>query len=307
MFLIRKFEEENIKLYKKEKIGGFCHLYIGQEACIVGAVSALSQFDKYITSYRDHAHPLGLGTPLKYIMSELFAKLVGLSKGKGGSMHIFDKNKNFFGGHGIVGSQIPIGTGIAFSEKYSKNKNLCIIFLGDGAVRQGAFHESFNLAMLYKLPIIFIIENNQYAMGTSLKMSSNVTDLYKLGLSYNMSSEVIDGMSVEKVYNSIYKAAYKIRNGNYPYLIECKTYRYKGHSMADFIKYRNKKEFIDYKKKDPIEQIKNTILKNNFFTKKKIDLISNKIEKEVFKSIKFSENSLFSSFKNIYNNVYSFF
>lgn len=305
MLLMREFEEKTNQLYYEQKIGGFCHLYTGQEACITGVITALNKFDKYITSYRDHVHPIALGTSPKYIMAELFAKNTGISKGKGGSMHIFNKSKNFFGGHAIVGSQIPIGVGISFAEKYKKTKNLCITFFGDGAVRQGSFHESFNLAMLYKLPIIFLIENNEYAMGTSVKMSSNVINLYKLGASYNMSSEVINGMSVEKVHNSVYNAAFKIKNNNCPHLIECKTYRYKGHSMSDSAKYRSKEELEKYKKIDPIEIIKNTILKNNFSTKKKLNLILIKIKKIIYESMKFAENSSFPSYKNIYNNIYN--
>ena len=303
MLLIREFEEKVGQLYAEQKIDGFCHLYTGQEACIVGAITALSRFDKYITSYRDHGHPIALGSSLKYIMAELFSKITGLSRGKGGSMHIFDRKRNFFGGHGIVGSQISIGTGIAFAEKYKKTKNLCITFLGDGATKQGSFHESFNLAMLYKLPVIFLIENNGYAMNTPVGMSSNVLDLYKLGSSYNMKSECVDGMSVEKVHNAIYNAAFNVRNNGSPYLIECKTYRYKGHSMFDSTK-NNKKELKKYKKIDPIEMIKKTIIKNNFSINKDLDLIMLKVKKIITDSVNFSEKSSFSNLKDIYNNIY---
>ncbi|MDH5599276.1 MAG: thiamine pyrophosphate-dependent enzyme, partial [Cyclobacteriaceae bacterium] len=207
MLLMRRFEEKSGQLYGMQKIKGFCHLYIGQEACAAGAISALEKGDKYITAYRDHAHPLGLGSDPKKIMAELFAKETGISRGKGGSMHLFDKEHNFFGGHGIVGGQIPLGTGIAFAEKYNKTGKVCICYMGDGAVRQGAFHEALNLAMSWKLPIIFVIENNGYAMGTSVERTSNVTELYTLGESYDMPSFPVDGMSVEDVHEAVAKAA----------------------------------------------------------------------------------------------------
>ena len=213
MLLMRRFEEKAGQLYGQQKIKGFCHLYIGQEACVAGAVSALEEGDKFITAYRDHAHPIALGTDPKYIMAELYGKETGVSKGKGGSMHMFDKEHNFFGGHGIVGGQVPLGAGIAFAEKYNKTKNLCMTYLGDGAVRQGAFHEALNMAMTMKLPVIFVIENNGYAMGTSVKRTSNVTNLYTLGEAYDMPSEPVDAMSAENVHNAVKKAAERARNG----------------------------------------------------------------------------------------------
>ena len=213
MLLMRRFEEMAGRLYGQQKIRGFCHLYIGQEACVSGCVSALKEGDKYITSYRDHAHPLALGSNPDKIMAELFGKVTGLSKGKGGSMHMFDKEKNFFGGHGIVGNQIPIGAGIAFSEKYNKTGNICLTYLGDGAVRIGGFHEAVNMSMFLKLPVIFIIENNGYAMGTSVDRTSNVTELYKMGLAYDIPSEPVDAMNVIKVHRAISKASNRARSG----------------------------------------------------------------------------------------------
>src|SRR5690606_10247552 len=213
MQLIRRFEEKSGQLYGMQKIKGFCHLYIGQEACVSGAVTALTKDDKWITAYRDHGHPLALGTDPKAVMAELYGKETGISRGKGGSMHLFDKENNFFGGHGIVGGQIPVGAGIAFAEKYKKTKNLCMCYMGDGAVRQGAFHETLNYAMLWKLPVIFVIENNGYAMGTSVQRSSNVTELYRLGESYDIPSEPVDGMSCEAVHIAVAKAAERARNG----------------------------------------------------------------------------------------------
>lgn len=291
MYLMRKFEERAGQLYGQQKIRGFCHLYIGQEACASGAVTALTKDDKWITAYRDHGHPLALGTDPKAVMAELFAKETGISKGKGGSMHIFDKAHNFFGGHGIVGGQIPLGAGIGFAEKYNKTKNLCICYMGDGAVRQGAFHEALNLAMLWKLPVIFVIENNGYAMGTSVKRTSNVTDLYKLGESYDMPSEPVDGMKVEDVHLAVARAAERARKGDGPTLLEFRTYRYKGHSMSDPAKYRSKEEVEEYKQRDPVEVVKKTILDKKMATEKEIEAIEQKVNAQVEESVKFAEES----------------
>lgn len=291
MLLMRRFEERAGQLYGQQKIRGFCHLYIGQEACVAGAVSALTKDDKWITAYRDHAHPLALGTSPNAVMAELFAKETGSSKGKGGSMHIFDKEKNFFGGHGIVGGQIPLGAGIAFAEKYNKTKNLCMCYMGDGAVRQGAFHEALNLAMVWKLPVIFVIENNGYAMGTSVKRTSNVVELYTLGESYDIPSEPVDAMSVEEVHRAVDRAANRARKGEGPSLLEFRTYRYKGHSMSDPAKYRTKEEVADYKKRDPIENVMQTILDQKFATQKELDAIEAKVQAQVEESVKFAEES----------------
>lgn len=305
MLLMRKFEEKAGQLYGQQKIRGFCHLYIGQEACAAGAASALSKGDKWITAYRDHAHPLVLGTDPKAIMAELFAKETGISKGKGGSMHMFDKEHNFFGGHGIVGGQIPLGAGIAFAEKYNKTGKLCICFMGDGAVRQGAFHEAFNLAMLWKLPVIFVIENNGYAMGTSVKRTSNVTDLYTLGESFDMPSEPVDAMSVEAVHEAVARAAERARKGDGPTLLEFRTYRYKGHSMSDPAKYRTKEEVEEYKSKDPVEVVKTTILKSKMATEKEIESIEKKIAGVVAEAVKFAEESSYPDPSEALKDVYA--
>lgn len=291
MLLMRKFEEKSGQLYGQQKIRGFCHLYIGQEACAAGTVSALTEGDKYITAYRDHAHPLALGTDPGKIMAELFGKETGVSKGKGGSMHMFDKEKGFYGGHGIVGGQIPLGVGIAFAEKYKKSKNLCVTYLGDGAARQGAFHESLNLAMTYKLPVIFVIENNGYAMGTSVERSSNVTDLYHLGDAYQMPSKPVDAMNVEDVHEAVTEAAKRARDGMGPTLLEFRTYRYKGHSMSDPAKYRTKEEVEEYKQKDPIEQVRKTILADKIASEAEIKKIDAKVKEVVAESVKFAEES----------------
>ncbi len=304
MQLMRKFEEKSGQLYGQQKIKGFCHLYIGQEACVAGAVSALTEKDSWITAYRDHAHPIALGTDPKKIMAELFGKATGVSKGKGGSMHMFDKDVNFFGGHGIVGGQIPLGTGIAFAEKYKGTKNLCMCYMGDGAVRQGAFHEAFNIAMHFKLPVIYVIENNGYAMGTSVSRTSNVTDLYKMGESYEMPSEGVDAMDVELVHEAVSKASKHVRAGKGPYLLEFRTYRYKGHSMSDPAKYRTKEEVEDYKKKDPVEQVRSTILKNKIASQELLDQIDSKIKVIVADSVKFAEESPFPDASEAFKDIY---
>jgi pyruvate dehydrogenase E1 component alpha subunit len=304
MLLMRRFEEMAGRLYGQQKIRGFCHLYIGQEACISGAVSALREGDKYITSYRDHAHPLALGTNPDKIMAELYGKVTGISKGKGGSMHMFDKEKHFYGGHGIVGNQIPMGAGIAFSEKYNNTENVCLTYLGDGALRIGAFHEAVNISMFLKLPVIFIIENNGYAMGTSVDRTSNVTELYKTGLSYDIPSEPVDAMNVIKVHRAVAKAAFRARNGEGPSLLEFRTYRYKGHSMSDPAKYRSKEELQSYKEKDPIEQVKKMILSKKILKLDELDAIDKNIKDQVKKSVEFSENSDYPSPEEAYNDIY---
>lgn len=304
MLLMRKFEEKAGQLYGQQKIRGFCHLYIGQEACVAGAVSALEKGDNYITAYRDHAHPLALGTSPNAVMAELYGKATGVSKGKGGSMHMFDKENRFFGGHGIVGGQVPLGVGIAFAEMYNKTGKLCICYMGDGAVRQGAFHEALNQAMTMKIPVIFAIENNGYAMGTSVKRTSNVTQLHTLGESYDMPGESVDAMNVEEVHRAVAKAAERARAGEGPTLLEFRTYRYKGHSMSDPAKYRTKEELEAYKAKDPIEQVRQTILKKKFATEEDLEKITNKIKEQVAESVKFAEESPWPDPAEIYNDVY---
>jgi pyruvate dehydrogenase E1 component alpha subunit len=305
MMMMRRFEEKAGQLYGQQKIRGFCHLYIGQEACVAGAVSSLEKDDKWITAYRDHAHPLALGTDPKKIMAELYGKETGISKGKGGSMHMFDKDVNFFGGHGIVGGQIPLGTGLAFAEKYKGTKSLCICYMGDGAVRQGAFHEALNMAMFYKIPVLYVIENNGYAMGTSVSRTSNVTELYKLGDSYDIPSDWVDAMKVEDVHEAVAKASKHIRSGKGPYLLEFRTYRYKGHSMSDPAKYRTKEEVEHYKDKDPIEQIRKTILDNKLATTEELAKIEAKIKQQVSESVDFAEESKYPDPSEALTEVYT--
>ena len=304
MLLQRKFEEKAGQLYGQQKIRGFCHLYIGQEACSSGSVSALTKDDKWITAYRDHGFPLALGTEPKAIMAELYGKATGTTKGKGGSMHIFDKEHNFIGGHGIVGAQIPLGAGIAFAEKYNKTSNLCMCFFGDGAVRQGALHEAFNMAMTWKLPVIFVVENNGYAMGTSVNRTSNVTDLYTIGEGYDMPSEPVDGMDVEAVHDAVSRAAERARRGDGPTFLEFKTYRYRGHSMSDPQKYRTKEEVEEYKKRDPIEMTKDRILTNGIATEEDLAAIDAKIKQIVEESVKFAEESPWPNPSEIFTDMY---
>jgi pyruvate dehydrogenase E1 component alpha subunit len=291
-------------LYGQQKIRGFCHLYIGQEACASGAITALTKDDKWITAYRCHAHPLGLGTDPGAIMAELYGKATGTTKGKGGSMHIFDKERNFLGGHGIVGAQIPMGLGVAFAEKYAGTKNLCIAKMGDGAVRQGAVHEAFNLAMIYKTPVIFVIENNGYAMGTSVARTSNVTELYKIGEAYDMPSFPVDGMNVEAVHEAVAEAAARARRGDGPTLLEFRTYRFKGHSMSDPQKYRSKEEVEEYKQRDPIEQVLATIQENELMTEAEIEAINKKVKTQVDEAVKFAEESPWPDGMDAFKDVY---
>ncbi len=304
MLLMRRFEEKAGQLYGQQKIRGFCHLYIGQEACASGSISALTKDDKWITAYRCHAHPLGLGTDPGAVMAELFGKATGTTKGKGGSMHIFDKERNFAGGHGIVGAQVPMGLGLGFAEKYKGTKNLAICYMGDGAVRQGAVHESLNLAMLYKTPVIFVIENNGYAMGTSVARTSNVTELYQIGEAYDMPSFPVDGMNVEAIHEAVSEAAERARRGDGPTLLEFRTYRYKGHSMSDPQKYRTKEEVEEYKQRDPIEQVLATIRENKILTEEEIDAIIKKVKKQVDDAVKFAEESPLPDGMDAFKDVY---
>lgn len=305
MYLMRKFEEKLSQLYIQRKFGGFLHLYIGQEAVVAGAVSATKPDDNMITAYRCHAHPIGRGTDIKYIMAELYGKTTGLSKGKGGSMHMFDISKRVFGGHGIVGGQIPLGAGLAFAERYKGTKNVTLCSMGDGAVRQGALHEAFNMAMTWKLPVVYIIENNKYAMGTSVERTSNVTELYKIGASYEMPGEPVDGMDVEAVHRAVAKAVKWCRDGKGPYLLEMETYRFKGHSMSDPRKYRTKKEEEAYQDDDPILKVLNTIKKNKYATQKQLDAIHDDVKQQIVDAIKFAEDSPLPEPEAMYEDIYA--
>jgi len=304
MYLMRKFEEKAGQLYIQQKIKGFCHLYIGQEALVAGSVSAMKKGDNLITAYRDHAHALGMGLAPNRLMAELYGKATGSTKGKGGSMHIFDVENRNFGGHAIVGAQIPMGAGIAFAEKYKGTENATLCFMGDGAVRQGSLHETFNMAMTWKLPVIFVIENNNYAMGTSVERTSNVTDLYQLGAAYSMPSFPVDGMRCESVHEAVEEACARARKGDGPTLLEMVTYRYKGHSMSDPASYRTKEELEEYKARDCIDHVLTIIKKNKYATAKELETIQDKIKKEVEASVVFAEESPLPDTDELYKDVY---
>jgi pyruvate dehydrogenase E1 component alpha subunit len=267
-------------------------------------MSAINKEDKLITAYRDHAHALACGIPAREVMAELYGKATGCSKGKGGSMHMFSKEHNFFGGHGIVGGQIPLGAGIAFADMYRGGKQVTVCYMGDGAVRQGALHEAYNMAMLWKLPVVFVVENNSYAMGTSVERTSNVTELYKLGSAYDMPSYQVDGMSVEAVHESMEMACEHARSGKGPVFLEMKTYRYKGHSMSDPAKYRSKDEVEEYKNQDPITKVTNTILANKYATEAELKAIDDKITAIVEGSVKFAEESPWPDDSEVLKDVY---
>ena len=305
MLLMRKFEEKCGQLYIQQKFGGFCHLYIGQEAILSGMMAAIKPTDKVITAYRDHAHPLVMGSDPNRVMAELYGRSTGLSKGKGGSMHMFDKERNLFGGHGIVGAQIPMGAGIAFADKYRGEDHVTVCFFGDGAARQGALYETFNMAMTWKIPCIFVIENNQYAMGTSVERTSNVTDLKTLGASFEMPSESVDGMNPEAVALAFDSAVARGRAGEGPTLLDIQTYRYKGHSMSDPQKYRSKEEVQEYIEKDPIDFVLRKIRDNKWMTEKEIEAMEEEIKAVVLESVEFAENSPLPEKEEIYKDVYS--
>lgn len=305
MTMMRKFEEKTAQMYGLQKIRGFCHLYIGQEAVISGTMSALDKEDKIITAYRDHAHALACGISANEVMAELFGKITGCSKGKGGSMHMFSKEHNFFGGHGIVGGQIPLGAGIAFAEQFKGTNNVCVCFFGDGAARQGALYETFNMAMLWKLPVIFVCENNEYAMGTSVERSTNVIDIFKIGIAFDMPTFQVDGMNCENVHNAVSEAAQRARKGDGPTFLEIKTYRYRGHSMSDPAKYRTKEELEEYKLQDPIEKTRKIILDIKWASESQLTAIEEKIETIVAQSVEFAENSPYPEIEELYKDVYT--
>ncbi|WP_158828838.1 pyruvate dehydrogenase (acetyl-transferring) E1 component subunit alpha [Mucilaginibacter lacusdianchii] len=304
MLLMRRFEEKTGQLYGQQKIRGFCHLYIGQEAVLAGAMSVLRREDGMITAYRDHAHAIAKGTAPKAVMAEMYGKATGCSKGKGGSMHMFDKENNFYGGHGIVGGQIPLGAGVAFAEKFKGTDNVCVTYMGDGAVRQGALNETFNMAALWNLPVIFICENNGYAMGTSVARTTKETDIYKLGLPYGIPSSPVDGMDPVAVHNAMDEAVQRARNGEGPTFLEMRTYRYKGHSMSDPQKYRTKDEVESYKAKDPIEVVKLAIEEKGYADEKWFEEIAAKIKGIVDESVQFSEESPWPDASELYTDVY---
>ena len=306
MLLVRRFEEKCGQLYGMSMISGFCHLYIGQEAVATGVSLAKQKGDSMITSYRDHAHIILAGIDPKSVLAELTGRATGCSKGKGGSMHMFDIPGKFYGGHGIVGAQVPIGTGIAFAEKYNGTKNICYTFFGDGAVHQGQVYEAFNMAKLWNLPVLYIIENNQYSMGTSIARCSSTPDLYKRGESFGIPGRQVDGMDLDAVYSAVLEASDYVRNGNGPMLLEMKTYRYRGHSMSDPAKYRSKEEVDLYKEtRDPIDHVRNIILKNNYADEDGLKIIEKKVKEVVQEANDFATNSPLPDESELYTDIYT--
>ena len=291
MLLIRRFEEKAGQLYGMGQIGGFCHLYIGQEAVVVGLQSASKPGDTVVTSYRDHGHMLACGMAADGVMAELTGRAGGYSRGKGGSMHMFSREKKFFGGHGIVGAQVPIGVGLAFSHKYKEEPNVCLTYLGDGAVNQGQVYESFNMAALWSLPCLFIIENNQYGMGTAVTRAAAGRDLADRGMAYGIPGKQVDGMDVLAVRNAALEALAHCREGNGPYILEMKTYRYRGHSMSDPAKYRTREEVDAMRKQhDPIDQMRD-LLKNQNISDDQLKAIDSDVKVTVTKATEFAQTS----------------
>ncbi|WKK64944.1 pyruvate dehydrogenase (acetyl-transferring) E1 component subunit alpha [Lutimonas zeaxanthinifaciens] len=305
MLFWRKFEDKLAAVYIQQKVRGFLHLYNGQEAVLAGALHAMDlKEDKMITAYRNHVQPIGMGVDPKRVMAELYGRVTGTSYGMGGSMHIFSKEKGFYGGHGIVGGQIPLGAGIAFADKYFGRKGVTITYFGDGAARQGSLHETFNMAMAWELPVVFIVENNGYAMGTSVARTANHEDIWKLGLAYEMPSEPVDGMNPVAVAEAMDKALSHARSGKGPYFLEMKTYRYRGHSMSDAQKYRTKEEVAEYKKIDPITQVLDVIKKKKYLTEKEIQSINDEVKNLVNECEKFADESPYPEKQQLYDVVY---
>lgn len=306
MLLIRRFEERAGQLYGMGLIGGFCHLYIGQEAVVVGLMSAAKEGDQQITAYRDHGHMLAQGIDPKAVMAELTGRSTGLSRGKGGSMHMFSSEKKFYGGHGIVGAQVPIGTGLAFANKYRGNDNVCLTYFGDGAANQGQVYESFNMAELWKLPVVYVIENNQYAMGTSVERSSAVADFSKRGASFGIPGVQVDGMDVEAVQKAGAEAFEHCRSGKGPIILEMKTYRYRGHSMSDPAKYRTKEELTEMReKRDPIENFGKKLIERGVVNEEDLKQMDAGVKAVVIAAAEFATESPEPGLAELYTDIYA--
>ncbi len=305
MLRIRKFEELALLSYSKQKIRGFLHVYIGQEAIGAALTSAIRPTDVLVTAYRQHGIALARGLDSNSCMAELFGKETGCVKGKGGSMHFFSEEHNYFGGNGIVGAQIPIGTGMALAEKYRGTDNISVTMFGDGAARQGALYESFNMAMTWKLPVLYIVENNGYAMGTSVERTSNVTELHTIGEAFDMPGSAVNGMDPLAVHEEMLKAAEYVRAGNGPYFLEIKTYRYKGHSVSDPSKYRTKEELNDYKAKDPVKVTESRIIAEKIASVKEIENIKERIKIEMDEAASFAEEGSFPIPSELYEDNYA--
>ncbi len=305
MLLIRRFEEKSAEVYVAGKIGGFCHLYIGQEAVGVGTISAIRKDDYVLASYREHGLALAKGMTSRSIMAELFGKATGCSKGKGGSMHMFDKELGFFGGHAIVGGQIPLATGTAFATKYQGTDQVTLCFFGEAAVNQGAFHESLNMAQLWKLPCIYICENNQYGMGTSLARAMSLRDISKKACAYEMASEFVDGMDVLAVREATQRAVERARKDYLPTLLEIRTYRFMGHSMSDPGNYRTRAEIEKYQERDPIKLFSATLLEGKIVNEKTLEEIDHKVREEVEDALRFADESPLPDPEELYTDVYA--
>ena len=305
MLFWRKFEDKLAQVYIQQKVRGFLHLYNGQEAILAGALHVMDlSKDKMITAYRNHVQPIGMGVDPRKVMAEMYGKKTGTSMGMGGSMHIFSKEHRFYGGHGIVGGQIPLGAGLAFADKYFKRDAVTLTFLGDGAARQGSLHETFTMAVKWNLPVVFCVENNGYAMGTSVARTSKSTEIWKLGLGYDMPCGPVDAMNPEKVAEALDEAIKRARKGEGPTFLELKTYRYRGHSMSDAQQYRTKEEVAEYQKIDPITQVRDIIKKNKYATDKEIKEIDKKVKDLVAECEKFAEESDFPDVQQLYDVVY---
>jgi pyruvate dehydrogenase E1 component alpha subunit len=306
MLLIRRFEEKAGQLYGMGLIGGFCHLYIGQEAVVVGLEAAMEEGDKRVTSYRDHGHMLASGMDAKGVMAELTGRIGGYSKGKGGSMHMFSKERHFYGGHGIVGAQVPIGAGLAFADKYLGNGRVTFTYFGDGAANQGQVYETYNMAELWMLPVVFVIENNQYAMGTSVKRSTKSTSYWGRGAAYGIEGEEVDGMDVLAVKAAGERAVAHCRSGKGPYILEVKTYRYRGHSMSDPAKYRTREEVQKMKdERDPIEHVRQMLLTGNHATEDDLKAIDKEIKDIVNEAAEFSKDSPEPDVAELWTDIYA--
>ncbi|MEL6598633.1 MAG: pyruvate dehydrogenase (acetyl-transferring) E1 component subunit alpha [Pseudomonadota bacterium] len=306
MLLIRRFEEKAGQLYGMGLIGGFCHLYIGQEAVVVGLEATAKDGDQRVTSYRDHGHMLACGMDPKGVMAELTGREGGYSKGKGGSMHMFSKEKEFYGGHGIVGAQVPIGAGLAFANKYRGNDNVSFAYFGDGAANQGQVYETYNMAELWKLPVVFVIENNQYAMGTSVKRSTHSKTLWERGAAYGIEGEAVDGMDVLAVKAAGEKAVAHCRAGNGPYILEMMTYRYRGHSMSDPAKYRTREEVQKMRdEKDPIEHVRSMLLTGKHASEDELKDVDKEIKAVVNDAAKFAQESPEPALDQLYTDIYA--
>jgi pyruvate dehydrogenase E1 component alpha subunit len=306
MLLIRRFEEKAGQLYGMGLIGGFCHLYIGQEAVVVGLEAAAEEGDKRITSYRDHGHMLACGMDPGGVMAELTGREGGLSKGKGGSMHMISKEKHFYGGHGIVGAQVPLGAGLAFADKYQENGRVTFTYFGDGAANQGQVYETFNMAALWDLPVVFVIENNQYAMGTAQARSTSTPDIYTRGEAFGIPGEAVDGMNVLSVKEAGERAVAHCRSGKGPYILEVKTYRYRGHSMSDPAKYRTREEVQKMRsERDPIEQVRDMLLDGKHASEDDLKVIDKEIKDIVNDAADFSRNSPEPALEELWTDIYA--